>query len=244
MTWPQMQEMVRSGLIEIQPHSKTHANLTVKLPGETDAKYAERIRREVDAPVAAIKERLALASFSYRLPLRRRERHWSPICWRARACASASRSPPGATASSPIRYMLRRTMIFGTEDLDALQGEARDVRADRRPDERRSGCSGRAAVRRPRPAGGVRGDAARAGAGAGVVRAVAAGRAGSPRRSPSTAARRAAQAVGRPRGGRDAVADPHAARAGRRDRSGASSPRRARAIAAARRRISPPATRR
>ena len=44
-----MQEMVRSGLIEIQPHSKTHANLTIKLPGESEAKYAERMRREVDA---------------------------------------------------------------------------------------------------------------------------------------------------------------------------------------------------
>ena len=32
LTWPQMQEMVRSGLIEIQPHSKTHANLS-RAPG-------------------------------------------------------------------------------------------------------------------------------------------------------------------------------------------------------------------
>ena len=46
-----MKEMVASGLVEIQPHSKSHANLTLKLPDETDAKYRERIRREVDAPV-------------------------------------------------------------------------------------------------------------------------------------------------------------------------------------------------
>ena len=44
LTWPQMKEMMASGLIEIQPHSKTHANLTLRLPGETDARYRERIR--------------------------------------------------------------------------------------------------------------------------------------------------------------------------------------------------------
>ena len=54
MTWAQMKEMTASGLIEIQPHSKTHSNLTLKLPGETDAKYRERIRREVDAPVSVL----------------------------------------------------------------------------------------------------------------------------------------------------------------------------------------------
>ena len=75
LTWPQMQEMVRSGLIEIQPHSKTHANLTVRLPGESEAKYAERMRREVDAPIAAISERLALGELQLCLPVRRRERH-------------------------------------------------------------------------------------------------------------------------------------------------------------------------
>ena len=56
-----MQEMVNSGLIEIQPHSKTHANLTVKLPGESRRQYAERMRREVEGPINAIKA-LSLAS--------------------------------------------------------------------------------------------------------------------------------------------------------------------------------------
>jgi peptidoglycan/xylan/chitin deacetylase (PgdA/CDA1 family) len=73
MTWAQMQEMVRSGLIEIQPHSKTHPNLTVRLAGETDARYQERVRREVEAPIAAIQDRLSAPSFSYAYPLWRRQ---------------------------------------------------------------------------------------------------------------------------------------------------------------------------
>ena len=47
LTWPQMKEMIASGVIEIQPHSKTHANLTQRLPDESEARYRERIRREV-----------------------------------------------------------------------------------------------------------------------------------------------------------------------------------------------------
>jgi peptidoglycan/xylan/chitin deacetylase (PgdA/CDA1 family) len=52
LTWPQMKEMEASGLVSIQPHSKTHANLTLRLPGETDAKYRERMRSEIDMPIA------------------------------------------------------------------------------------------------------------------------------------------------------------------------------------------------
>ena len=33
LTWAQMKEMTQSGLIDIQPHSKSHANLTLKLAG-------------------------------------------------------------------------------------------------------------------------------------------------------------------------------------------------------------------
>ena len=45
-----------AGLVDIQPHSKTHANLTLRLPGETDARYRERIRREVETIASQIWE--------------------------------------------------------------------------------------------------------------------------------------------------------------------------------------------
>ncbi len=57
------------GSIDIQPHSKTHANLTLRLPDETDARYRERLRREVDAPIDVI-QRAPRARRASRTPIR------------------------------------------------------------------------------------------------------------------------------------------------------------------------------
>jgi peptidoglycan/xylan/chitin deacetylase (PgdA/CDA1 family) len=122
LTWPQMQEMVRSGLIEIQPHSKTHSNLTVKLAGETDAKYAERIRREVDGPVAVIKEKLAAATFSYAYPYGDVNDTVIDLLGRQGVQYGVTVTA-GGNAFFAHRYMLRRTMIYGTEDLDQFKAK-------------------------------------------------------------------------------------------------------------------------
>ena len=47
LSWPQMKEMVSSGLIDIQPHSKTHADLTKRKDGESKSAYLKRVREEV-----------------------------------------------------------------------------------------------------------------------------------------------------------------------------------------------------
>lgn len=117
LTWPQMQEMVRSGLIEIQPHSKTHANFTIRLPGESDAKYAERIRREVEAPVNAIRERLSLASFSFAYPYGDVNDMVADLLARQGVRVGVTVTP-GGNGFFAYPYMVRRTMIFGTEELD------------------------------------------------------------------------------------------------------------------------------
>jgi peptidoglycan/xylan/chitin deacetylase (PgdA/CDA1 family) len=122
MTWPQMQEMERSGLIEIQPHSKTHANLTVRLPGETDAKYGERVRREVDAPIGAIQDRLSVASFSYAYPYGDVNDLVADLLQKQGVRLGVTVSA-GGNGFFAYPYMLRRTMIFGTDDLDAFKSK-------------------------------------------------------------------------------------------------------------------------
>ena len=122
LTWPQMQEMVRSGLIEIQPHSKTHANLTVRLPGETEARYAERIRREVEAPIGALKERLAVASFSYAYPYGDVNDTVVDLLGRQGVQYGVTVTA-GGNGFFAHRYMLRRTMIYGTEDLEQFKAK-------------------------------------------------------------------------------------------------------------------------
>ena len=122
LTWPQMQEMVRSGLIEIQPHSKTHSNLTVKLSGESDAKYAERIRREVEAPVNAIQERLSLASASYAYPYGDVNELVADLLAR-QGVRIGSTVTAGGNGFFAYPYMVRRTMIFGTDDLEVFKSK-------------------------------------------------------------------------------------------------------------------------
>lgn len=122
LTWPQMLEMQRSGLIEIQPHSKTHANLTVRLAGETDARYAERIRREVDGPIGAIQDRLSVASFSYAYPYGDVNDLVADLLQKQGVKLGVTVSA-GGNGFFAYPYMLRRTMIFGTDDLETFKSK-------------------------------------------------------------------------------------------------------------------------
>jgi peptidoglycan/xylan/chitin deacetylase (PgdA/CDA1 family) len=122
LTWPQMQEMVKSGLIEIQPHSKTHANLTQKLAGETDARYVERMKREVDAPITVIKDRLSLSSVSFAYPYGDVNDIVADLLARHNVRMGVTVTA-GGNGFFSYPYMLRRTMIFGNEDLDSFKSK-------------------------------------------------------------------------------------------------------------------------
>ncbi len=109
-------------LIEIQPHSKSHANLTLKLPGETDARYRERIRREVDAPVATLRDRLADPSFTYAYPYGDVNEYVVDLLVKQNVAQGVTVTP-GGNPFYAYPYMLRRSMIFGNEDLDAFKAK-------------------------------------------------------------------------------------------------------------------------
>jgi len=122
LTWAQMKEMSASGLIDIQPHSKTHANLTLRLPDETDSRYRDRVRREVDTPIALIKERLSLSSVAFAYPYG----DVNEIVVDALARDGAQMGvtvTPGGNGFFAYPYMLRRNMVFGNEDLDAFKSK-------------------------------------------------------------------------------------------------------------------------
>jgi hypothetical protein len=139
LTWPQMEEMVRSGVIEIQPHSKTHSNLTVKLAGgkrcalrRADAQGGRRADQRDQGPACGIDVQL-------RVPVRRRQRH--------------DRRPARATERAVRRHRDRRRQrlllpqVHAAADHDlrnrgprAVQIQARDLRAHRGPMSSRSGA--------------------------------------------------------------------------------------------------------
>jgi len=122
MTWAQMKDMTSSGLVTIQPHSKSHANLTQRLPGETDARYRDRIRREVDTPVTVIKERLSEASYTFAYPYGDVNEYVVDLLVKD-SVGQGVTVTPGGNPFYAYPYMLRRTMIFGNDDLDAFKAK-------------------------------------------------------------------------------------------------------------------------
>ncbi len=122
LSWAQMKSITGAGLVEIQPHSKTHANLTQRLPGETEARYGERIRREIDAPIAAIRERLDVPSRTYAYPYGDVNEAVIDLLLRQQVRLGVTVTP-GGNAFFAYPFMLRRTMVFGNENLDAFRAK-------------------------------------------------------------------------------------------------------------------------
>ena len=122
LSWAQMKEMQASGLIDIQPHSKTHANLALRLAGETDSQYRDRIRREVEAPVNALRDRLAVASTTFAYP-------YGDVNdvvigeLQRRSVVQGVTVTAGGNGSFAHPFLLRRSMVFGTDSLDAFRAK-------------------------------------------------------------------------------------------------------------------------
>jgi peptidoglycan/xylan/chitin deacetylase (PgdA/CDA1 family) len=57
LTWEQLKELARAGF-EVESHTITHADLTLKRKGESQANYLQRIERELRVPRELIRTRL------------------------------------------------------------------------------------------------------------------------------------------------------------------------------------------
>lgn len=121
LSWAQMKEMLDSGLIDIQAHSRSHANLTVRQEGESDARYRQRLEAEIRTPRDLLQRRLAplqVRHYAYPfgdantpvLDVMRRERYLLGVTVRA-----------GGTPFHAQPLYLRRTMIYGDQDLDEFR---------------------------------------------------------------------------------------------------------------------------
>ena len=122
LTWAQMKEMSASGLVDIQPHSKTHSNLTMKLADENDARYRERIRREVETPVDTIRQRLDEPAVTYAFPYG--DVNETVVEYlRGKGVKMGVTVTPGGNPFFAPPPMLRRTMVYGADDLDVFRGK-------------------------------------------------------------------------------------------------------------------------
>ncbi len=122
VSWTQMQELAKSGLIDIQPHSKTHRNLIERGAGEDDTRYRQSIENEIRIPRELLEKRLQVQVEQYAYPygdandivLEALNRHQYKL---------AVTVNPGGNGFFAQPLMLRRTMIFGDHDLEAFKAK-------------------------------------------------------------------------------------------------------------------------
>lgn len=122
LSWTQMQEMVASGLVDVQGHSKSHSNLIQRLAGESDERYRERVDAEIRVPREVIRQRLQVPVTDYAYPygdvnevaLEALARHGYQL---------AATVNPGGNPFFAQPFMLRRTMIYGDHDLEDFKAK-------------------------------------------------------------------------------------------------------------------------
>lgn len=119
LTWKEMQEMVASGLVDIQPHSKTHSNLGFAQPGESTADYLQRIQAETQAPQHDISKNLNIPVHTFAYPYGDTNKDVIDQL-KQRDYRLAVTVQPGSNAAYAYPYMLQRSMVFGDQDLDAF----------------------------------------------------------------------------------------------------------------------------
>lgn len=120
LNWPQMQEMTATGLIDIQAHSKTHANLINRLRDESEAAYRQRLDTEARVPREQIERRLKLPVKQFAYPYGDANEIVLDVLTRNNYRLGVTVNP-GGTPFYAQPLMLRRTMIYGNHDLEAFK---------------------------------------------------------------------------------------------------------------------------
>lgn len=122
VTWPQMQELVKSGLVDIQAHSKSHRNLIERQPGESDERYRQNLEAEARVPREVLEKRLPIEVRHYAYPYGDSNEAMLDILARQKYTMAVTVNPGGnGFFAQPM--MLRRTMIFGDHDIEAFKSK-------------------------------------------------------------------------------------------------------------------------
>lgn len=120
LTWAQINEMAKSGLIDFQSHSKSHANLIVRQPTESDARYRERVDSELRVPRAVIERNVPGKVTHHAFPYG----DANPVVLERLVQTGHQLGltvNPGGNAFFAYPLMLRRTMIFGGASMESFR---------------------------------------------------------------------------------------------------------------------------
>src|SRR5262245_26309797 len=127
LSWPQMREMAASGLINIQAHSKTHANLSNRLAGETDERYRERLDAETRVPRDVLERGVQGKVDMFAYPYGDTTDALVDVL-RKRDYRVAVTVNPGGNAFFADPLLLRRSMILGDQDLETFKAKLQTYR--------------------------------------------------------------------------------------------------------------------
>ncbi|MDY6943872.1 MAG: polysaccharide deacetylase family protein [Pseudomonadota bacterium] len=116
LTREQLRHMAASGLIDIQPHSKTHSHLGRPEEGESKTAFSSRVSEELAVPRRALAEFTtdSLDAFAYPYGASSDE---ALSALEEQGYRMALTVTPGGNAAYAYPLMLRRTMIFGDHTL-------------------------------------------------------------------------------------------------------------------------------
>lgn len=120
LTWPQMREMLESGLIDIQPHSKAHSNLAFPTASEDHGAFRDRVATEISAPTEALRRNLGVSLHTFAYPYGDAgELAMAEL--RSAGYRMAATVQSGGNPFFAYPYLLRRTMVYGEDDLAAFR---------------------------------------------------------------------------------------------------------------------------
>lgn len=119
LTTRELRTMKRSGLISVQPHSKSHANLTRRKADESRQQYLRRVDNEVEAPIEAISQKLGATPHYYAYPFGATNEKVIDIL-KEHGVVMGLTVESESNAAFTYPYTLHRSMIYGDRDLDAF----------------------------------------------------------------------------------------------------------------------------
>ncbi len=127
LSWAQLQDLVASGLVDVQAHSKSHRNLIERPTADPDPSYRQMLDSETRTPRELLESKLSVQVRSYAYPYGDANQAVLDALARHRYQLAVTVNPGGnGFFAQPL--MLRRTMIYGDIDLAAFKLKLQTVR--------------------------------------------------------------------------------------------------------------------
>jgi len=116
LSWQQLREMEQSGLISVQPHSHSHADLTIRQTDESLPELRKRLEREIQLPMQLFREQLSSDPYTLAYPYGATNEYVVEEVQNANITAAFTVSR-GGNPFYAYPYALQRTQVYRNESL-------------------------------------------------------------------------------------------------------------------------------